>query len=72
MKRELLLSSHPYLWTACGVAMHAQLAADADDFAYSGDKGPGFWSELHDKKGKDFSACAPSRTARQSPIDIMQ
>jgi carbonic anhydrase len=54
---------------------HAQIVAaaagvDADDFAYTGDKGPGFWPELHDKHGKDFSACAPSPSARQSPIDI--
>ena len=63
------------VWIVCGISTYAQVASalagvDADDFAYSGDKGPGFWSELHDKKGHDFSACASTPTERQSPIDI--
>jgi carbonic anhydrase len=74
MKKRMTLALAFFLGTACGASLHAQLTAaaavDADDFAYSGDKGPGFWSELHDKHGNDFSACAPSPTARQSPIDI--
>jgi carbonic anhydrase len=37
----------------------------ASDFAYTGDKGPAFWAE-----SAHAPACAPSPTARQSPIDI--
>lgn len=36
------------------------------EFTYNGDTGPGYWSDLE----SDFSACAPSPTGRQSPIDI--
>jgi len=73
MKTRLALILVSFVWVTCGVSAHAQVASAlagvaADDFAYSGDKGPGFWSELHDKH--DFSACAPSPTARQSPIDV--
>jgi carbonic anhydrase len=37
-----------------------------EEFTYNGDTGPGYWSDLE----KDFSACAPSPTGHQSPIDI--
>ena len=37
-----------------------------EEFTYNGDTGPGFWSDLEE----DFSACAPSPTGLQSPIDI--
>jgi carbonic anhydrase len=35
----------------------------AGDFAYTGDKGPGFWGEIS-------PACAPTSSSRQSPVDI--
>ena len=35
----------------------------ASDFAYTGDKGPGFW-------GETSPACAPTAASRQSPVDI--
>ncbi len=35
----------------------------APDFAYSGDKGPGFWYEIAD-------ACRTTPTSHQSPVDI--
>ncbi len=48
----------------CGVSLHAQnAAARADDFAYSGDLGPGFWDKIS-------AACATTPVSRQSPIDI--
>jgi carbonic anhydrase len=73
MKRDFALAV--LVCALCGISAHAQILAaaagvNADDFAYSGDKGPGFWPELHGKDGKEFSACAPSPSARQSPIDI--
>jgi hypothetical protein len=49
MKKRMTLALACLLGTACGVSMHAQpiaaAAVDADDFAYSGDKGLGFWPE---------------------------
>jgi carbonic anhydrase len=47
------------VWVACA-AVSAQ-EHEAPHFSYSGDTGPGFWSETS-------PGCAPS--ARQSPIDI--
>src|SRR5271168_4103926 len=47
-------------WVMCGVAGTAQKNG-APHFSYSGDTGPGFWSETN-------PGCAPS--ALQSPIDI--
>ena len=40
--------------------------AQVEEFTYNGDTGPGYWSDLE----SDFSACAPSPTGHQSPIDI--
>jgi carbonic anhydrase len=37
-----------------------------EEFTYNGDTGPGDWATLE----ADFSACASSPTAHQSPIDI--
>ena len=37
-----------------------------EEFTYNGDTGPGYWSTLEE----DFSACATSPTAHQSPINI--
>jgi len=73
MKRDFALVV--LVCALCGISARAQILSaaagvNADDFAYSGDKGPGFWAELHGKDGKEFTACAPSPSARQSPIDI--
>ena len=55
-----------FLACTSGVRVHAQTSTvAASKFAYTGDDGPAFWAE-----SAHAPACAPSPTARQSPIDI--
>lgn len=61
---------HSLLATTCALflastAFAQTISAPASEFAYTGDKGPAFWAQ-----SADAPACAPSPTARQSPIDI--
>jgi carbonic anhydrase len=56
-----LLIAALVMWFVSSIPSTAQ-----EEFTYNGDTGPGFWSDLE----KDFSACAPSPTGLQSPIDI--
>jgi carbonic anhydrase len=53
-------------WAACGVPMNGQAALAPNDFAYTGDTGPAYWSQIKDA----YKECAASPVARQSPINI--
>lgn len=62
-----LLAVASVFFLACGLGVRAdaQATVAANDFAYTGDKGPAFWAQ-----SADAPACAPSPTGKQSPIDI--
>jgi len=62
MKRQLWLVAAAFVLAAAQTVPAAGQVIAAGDFAYTGDKGPGFWGEIS-------PACAPT-SVRQSPIDI--
>ena len=52
---------------AVGLCFGGSARAAEPEFSYSGDNGPGFWSEL----SSEWGACAgTAQNARQSPINI--
>jgi carbonic anhydrase len=64
MKRTIYLAvAVVAVWVMCPLASYLASAQghDAPHFSYSGDTGPGFWSEINPECGSP---------ARQSPIDI--
>jgi carbonic anhydrase len=64
--KDGLRGCHALALAICGIALGGVALARADEFAYSGDKGPGFWGET-----PGWEACAATApTQRQSPIDI--
>jgi len=62
MKRQLWFLAAAFVLVAAQTSPAAGQVIAAGDFAYTGDKGPGFWGEIS-------PACAPT-SVRQSPIDI--
>ena len=62
MKRQLWFVAAAVVFVAAQTVPAAGQVIAAGDFAYTGDKGPGFWGEIS-------PACAPT-SVRQSPIDI--
>jgi len=62
VKRQLWFVAAAIVFVAAQTVPAAAQVIAAGDFAYTGDKGPGFWGEI-------CPACAPT-SVRQSPIDI--
>jgi len=64
--RGICFQGLPAAVLASVLALSTGAAAAEPEFGYSGDNGPGFWSELN----PESAACAGTAHARQSPINI--